>query len=144
MAFGCLKLSIGLFWVTAHGVQSSAAKILVVDDDAAQALLISSYLAKHGYTVVTAFDPVEGMKRLLADDFQLVIADLMMPHIDGISFTEKIHAIERMKHLPIVIVTAYASEELCEKSMRRGVALMLSKPLNLSKLRDLVGFAMSP
>ena len=118
-----------------------AAKILVVDDDQTQALLVSSYLTKHGYAVVTAFDPVEGMKQLLANDFELVITDLMMPHIDGISFAEKIHAIERMKDLPIIMMTAYASEELSEKSMRRGVALMLSKPLNLAKLRDLVGFS---
>jgi len=122
-------------------VKSSTAKILVVDDDKSQALLISSYLTKHGYEVVTVLDPIEGMRRLLTDEFKLVITDLMMPHIDGISFAEKIHAIERMKELPIIMVTAYASEELSEKSMRRGVALMLSKPLNLSKLRDLVGFS---
>ena len=84
---------------------------------------------------------MDGMKQLLANDFQLVITDLMMPHIDGISFAEKIHAVERMKDLPIIMVTAYASEALSEKSMRRGVALMLTKPLNLSKLRDLVGFS---
>jgi FixJ family two-component response regulator len=48
-----------------------------------------------------------------------------------------------MKDLPIIMVTAYSSEELSEKSMRRGVALMLTKPLNLSKLRDLVGFSTS-
>jgi len=122
-------------------VKRSNARILVVDDDRAQALLISNYLTKQGYTVVTAFDPMDGMKQLLANDFQLVITDLMMPHIDGISFAEKIHAVERMKDLPIIMVTAYASEALSEKSMRRGVALMLTKPLNLSKLRDLVGFS---
>jgi PleD family two-component response regulator len=124
-------------------VKKSTARILVVDDDHAQALLVSNYLTKHGYTVVTAFDPVDGMKQLLANEFQLVITDLMMPHIDGISFAERIHAIERMKDLPIIMVTAYSSEELSEKSMRRGVALMLTKPLNLSKLRDLVGFSTS-
>ncbi|MCL2012239.1 MAG: response regulator [Cystobacterineae bacterium] len=135
------KLSIPLFWARAQEVGKPTARILVVDDDRAQALLISNYLTKHGYRVVAAFDPVEGMKQLLANDFQLVITDLMMPHIDGISFAEKIHAIERMKDLPIIMVTAYASEELSEKSMRRGIALTLSKPINLSKLRDLVGFS---
>ncbi|MCL2314356.1 MAG: response regulator [Proteobacteria bacterium] len=138
---GCNELSRMLFWSKFRGVEKPMVKILVIDDDQAQALLISSYLSKHGYSVVAAFDPVEGMKQLLANDFQLVITDLMMPHIDGISFAEKIHAIERMKDLPIIMVTAYPSEELSEKSMRRGIALVLSKPINLSKLRDLVGFS---
>ena len=119
----------------------SAIKILVVDDDASQATLIAKFLTKHGYSVLTALSPVEAMPMLHTDDIKLVITDLMMPHVDGISFALQIHAIPRLKDLPVILVTAWHSEELAEKGMRKGIALTLSKPIDFNKLLDLVGFA---
>jgi DNA-binding NtrC family response regulator len=72
---------------------------------------------------------------------RLVITDLMMPHADGISFTEQIHALDAFKNLPVIMITAHHTDDVTESGMRRGVALTLSKPLNLNKLLDLVGFA---
>lgn len=119
----------------------SAIKILVVDDDAAQSALIAKFLTKHGYSVLTALSPVEAMPILHSDDIKLVITDLMMPHVDGISFAVQIHAVPRLKDLPVILVTAWHSEELAEKGMRKGIALTLSKPIDFNKLLDLVGFA---
>ena len=119
----------------------SAIKILVVDDDASQTTLIAKFLGKHGYEVITAGSPIEAMPLLLADDIKLVITDLMMPHVDGISFAQQIHALPRLKDLPVILVTAWHSEEIAEKGMRKGIALTLSKPIDFSKLLDLVGFA---
>jgi CheY-like chemotaxis protein len=115
--------------------------ILIVDDDQAQALMLATFLSKHGYHVVTAPDPVQGMQSLMKVEIHLVITDLMMPHIDGISFTQQIHAVPRFKDLPVILITAYPSEELADKGMRKGVAMTLHKPLELNKLLDLVGFA---
>ena len=115
--------------------------ILIVDDDRSQALMLATFLGKHGYRCTTAPDPVEGMKSLQREEIHLVITDLMMPHVDGISFTQQIHAMPRFKDMPVILITAYPSEELADKGMRKGVAMTLHKPLELNKLLDLVGFA---
>ena len=115
--------------------------MLVVDDDDSQSFLVARFLTKHGYTVLTAPSPVEAMPILHSDDIKLVITDLMMPHVDGISFAQQIHALPRLKDLPVILVTAWHSEEIAEKGMRKGIALTLSKPIDFSKLLDLVGFA---
>ncbi len=119
----------------------TAIKILVVDDDLAQSALIARFLTKHGYSVLTAPSPIEAMQMLHTDDIKLVITDLMMPHVDGISFAQQIHAVPRLKDLPVILITAWHSEEISEKGMRKGIALTMSKPLEFNKLLDLVGFA---
>ncbi len=116
--------------------------ILIVDDDEATLLLLSTFLRRNNYRIVTAGNPVRGLEILKSEpNIKLVITDLMMPHVDGISFTEQIHAIEEFKTLPVIMITAHNTDEVTETGMRRGVALTLSKPLNLRKLLDLVGFA---
>ena len=65
----------------------------------------------------------------------------MMPHVDGIAFTQQIHAMPNHANVPVILITAYGNDALTDQSMRKGVALTLSKPLELSKLLDLVGFA---
>ena len=115
--------------------------ILIVDDDQAQALMLATFLGKNGYACFTAPDPVAAMQTLMKEHVDLVITDLMMPHVDGISFTQQIHSMARFKDLPVILITAYPSEELADKGMRKGVAMTLHKPLELNKLLDLVGFA---
>jgi two-component system, chemotaxis family, chemotaxis protein CheY len=115
--------------------------ILIVDDDQTQALMLATFLSKHGYHCFTSPDPVAAMQALMKEEIHLVITDLMMPHVDGISFTQQIHAVPRFKDLPVILITAYPSEELSDKGMRKGVAMTLHKPLELNKLLDLVGFA---
>lgn len=115
--------------------------ILVVDDDEATLNLLGTFLRRNGYRVLTASNPVRGLELLEADEIQLVITDLMMPHVDGITFTQQIHQLGRYKDLPVIMITAFGSDTVLDKSMRRGVALTLAKPLQLAKLLDLVGFA---
>ncbi len=116
--------------------------ILVVDDDEATLNLLGTFLRRNGYRVLAASNPVRGLQLLQAeDDIRLVITDLMMPHIDGIGFTRQIHQLEKHKNVPVIMMTAFGSDSVLDKGMRQGVALTLSKPLELSKLLDLVGFA---
>lgn len=116
--------------------------ILIVDDDGATLLLLSAFLRRNNYRVITADNPIKGLEILQAETgIRLVITDLMMPHVDGMSFTEQIHALEAFKTLPVIMITAHSTDQVIDTGMRRGVALTLSKPLNLNKLLDLVGFA---
>ncbi len=122
-------------------VQPGPVQILVVDDDETQATMIARFLRKHGYEIFTAGSPPEAMPILQSRQIRLVITDLMMPHADGISFANQIHSIPRFKDLPVILVTAWHTDEIADKGMRKGIALTLSKPIDFNKLLDLVGFA---
>lgn len=119
--------------------------ILVVDDDEATLNLLGTFLRRNGYRVLAASNPVRGLELLGAEpDIKLVITDLMMPHIDGIDFTRQIHRLEKYRNVPVIMMTAFGNDGVLDKGMRHGVAMTLSKPLELSKLLDLVGFATAP
>ena len=115
--------------------------ILVVDDDESTLQMIGTFLRRHGYRTITAANPIRALELLQTESVHLVITDLMMPHVDGIAFTQQIHAMPSHAHVPVILITAYGNDTLTDQSMRKGVALTLSKPLELSKLLDLVGFA---
>lgn len=115
--------------------------ILVVDDDEATLNLLGTFLRRSGYRVFTVNNPIRALELLEAETVQLVITDLMMPHVDGIDFAQRVHHMPRYKDLPVIMITAHGTDEATEKGLRHGVALTLAKPLELRKLADLVGFA---
>jgi two-component system, chemotaxis family, chemotaxis protein CheY len=118
-------------------------KVLVVDDDLELCALIARFLTKNGYAVLTAPDAIHARAMLEREQVRLVITDLMMPHQDGIAFAQTVHELPNHKDTPVILITAYPSDQITDKSMRRGVALTLAKPINFAKLLDLVGFATS-
>lgn len=117
------------------------AQILIVDDDPAQRMLLHTFLKRRGYLVETASGPPEAVQVLEGKTFDLIITDLMMPYVDGITFVEQLRADPRYKSVPIILITAYATDEIVDKGMRKGVSLTLTKPVDLDKLQALVGFA---
>lgn len=114
---------------------------MVVDDDEDQLVLIATVLGKNGYCVHTAANPIEALALLEELTVDLVLTDLMMPYVDGIGFTERLHAMPKHKNVPVIMLTAYGTDETIDAGMRRGIALTLSKPVEIAKLVDLVGFA---
>ncbi|MFT3709115.1 MAG: response regulator [Archangium sp.] len=115
--------------------------VLIVDDDEATLNLLATFLRRNQYRVLTATNPVRGLELLKGDSVKLVITDWMMPHVDGIAFTQQIHQLDGYKDVPVIMMTAFGNDQVYDQGMRQGVAMTLSKPLELSKLLDLVGFA---
>jgi CheY-like chemotaxis protein len=115
--------------------------ILIVDDDEATLNLVSTFLRRNQFKVIAATNPVRALELAASENISLVITDLMMPHVDGISLTQQIHALPGLKDVPVILMTAFGTDEVSESGLRRGVALTLHKPIELSRLLDLVGFA---
>ena len=115
--------------------------ILVVDDDLELCRLLSRYLERQGYRVHSAGDALQALDVLAREQVGLVITDYMMPHMDGVSFTEQIRADPRYKNLPVIMMTAHPTDELSERGLRKGVAMMLAKPIDFERLLTLVRFA---
>jgi len=117
------------------------ATLVVVDDDESTLAMVSTFLRHHGYRVIGVTNPVRALELVQGQPVDLVITDWMMPHVDGITLAEQVHRLPGREQVPVILMTAHGTAEVSDQSMRRGVALTLSKPLELSRLLSLVGFA---
>lgn len=123
------------------GIPQLNRTILIVDDDEATLQMVSTFLSRNGYRTLPCTNPLQALEVLKTETVHLVITDLMMPHVDGIGFTQQVHALPNYASIPVIMITAYGNDAVTDQGMRRGVAMTLSKPLELNKLLDLVGFA---
>ncbi len=124
-----------------QGVPQLNRTVLVVDDDESTLQMLTTFLSRNGYRTLSSTNPIQALELLKTETVHLVITDLMMPHVDGIGFTQRIHAMPNYASLPVIMITAYGNDAVTDQGMRKGVAMTLAKPLELSKLLDLVGFA---
>ncbi len=107
-------------------------KILVVEDDQHLRLILSKNLRKHGYDVLEAENGKVGYELFEHTHVDLVITDIMMPFIDGISLVKQIRQISN--DIPIIMLTALDSYYDKEKGFHSGTDDYLVKPVNLNEL----------
>jgi CheY-like chemotaxis protein len=112
------------------GGPQAAARVLVVDDDPASRLLVRTVLGRHGFEVVEAADGVEGLHRLKRDGpVALVVADLDMPHLDGLELLWEIRESQAWADLPVLVLTGQADPRLETRLIEEGADDYLCKPL---------------
>ncbi len=103
-------------------------KILVVDDDHRIVKTTSDILRIKGHEAIAAYSGEEGVEKVRAEVPDCVLMDIKMPGINGVE------ALKQMKQiaptLPVVLVSAYAADDLMEEAKRAGAYAILSKPLN--------------
>src|SRR3954471_19989548 len=85
--------------------------VLLVDDRPENLVALEAVLAPLGCRMVTATSGAAALKRLLEDDFAVILLDVQMPELDGFETAEYIKRRERTKHIPIIFVTAISKEE---------------------------------
>ncbi len=107
-------------------------KILIVDDVKDSLELISRNLEQVGFITYTASSPSTGAEILKKNRMDLVITDLRMPDMDGISFTRYIK--ENFKNIEIIMITGYPSIESAVEAVKTGVSEFLSKPFTDEEL----------
>ena len=103
-------------------------RILVVDDNTDSRDLLRKLLELEGYTVLTARDGSEGLDVISAERPDLVVTDVSMPNINGLSMIQAIRENQRSGNVPIVALTAYTS--LREKAIETGANRAMAKPFN--------------
>ncbi len=107
-------------------------RILVVDDAADNQRLISIYLKKAGANFDSAENGLEGYKRALAGEYDVILMDLQMPEMDGYTATQKLRDVGYLK--PIIALTAHAMSEVRDKCIQVGFTDHLPKPINPTEL----------
>jgi excisionase family DNA binding protein len=107
-------------------------RVLVVDDEASIRELLSKTLALAEYDVDTAPDGRAAIERLRLGNYDLLIADLKMPGLDGLSL---IREAKRLKaELPVIIITGFSTESSAIEAVNLGVAGYLTKPFRVPQV----------
>jgi CheY-like chemotaxis protein len=109
-------------------------RILVVDDNPTNSKLARLMLQAEGYEVRTAAD-AEGALSLLGEyEPHLVLMDVQLPGMNGLELTRRIRASERLRHLPILALTAYAMPGDRDEAIAAGCSGFLAKPVDMTSL----------
>ncbi len=115
------------------------AKILVVDDDLGKLMAIEAVLQSLGQTIVSVTSGEEALRRLLAEDFAVILLDVNMPGIDGFETAELIRRRRRSEHTPIIFLTAHADDAFADRGYALGAVDFLLMPATPDMLRAKVG-----
>lgn len=112
-------------------------KILIVDDKENNLISMESLLWNEGYNIVKARSGKEALKILLKDfDFTLILMDVEMPDINGFETASMIYEREKLKHIPIIFITAHSyGDENLYKGYRTGAVDYIYKPIQADLLR---------
>ena len=113
------------------------AKILVVDDEAIIRESLHDWLSDAGYQVFTAENGPQALEILEKERLGIVIADLVMPEMDGIELMKK--AKEILPNVEVIIITAYGSIPTAIAAMREGAYDYIEKPFCPERVELLIG-----
>ncbi len=111
-------------------------RILLAEDNVVNKKLAVRLLEKHGHSVVAASNGREVLSALETQAFDLILMDVQMPEMDGLSATMAIRERERgsANHLPIIAVTAHAMKGDCERCLDAGMDSYITKPIRAAEL----------
>src|SRR5215831_4578436 len=111
------------------------AKVLIADDEAAITSGLSAILSDEGYTVEIAPDGQKALERLTDERYGVILADLKMPKLDGLSLLRELQ--ERRIATECIIITGQATVDSAVQAMQQGAYDYIEKPLNADKLNRL-------
>ena len=112
--------------------RSTRQRVLVVDDEASIRDLLSKTLALAEYEVDTAPDGTSALDRMRAFTYDLLIADLKMPGMDGLTLIRQAKRIKA--DLPVIIITGFSTESSAIEAVNLGVAGYLTKPFRVPQV----------
>jgi DNA-binding response OmpR family regulator len=109
-------------------------RILVVDDDPILREFASVYLATPAATIETACDGAAARIRLGQADFDMLLLDIEMPQLDGFSLLKDIRSDERLRHLPVIMLTGHDDVASIDRAYQLGAHAFATKPVNWRQL----------
>jgi diguanylate cyclase (GGDEF)-like protein/PAS domain S-box-containing protein len=121
-----------------------SARILIVDDNATNLKLAASVLELEGFSVDQAGDAEQALAYLAATVPDLILMDIALPGMDGLSLTRQLKQDERLAHIPVVALTAFAMKGDEEKAREAGCAGYLTKPIDTREFGRQVSQYLAP
>ena len=114
-------------------------RVLAVDDSRTMRMALSMVLKSEGYAVTTAEDGMEALEEMKKHDrYDLIITDINMPNMDGLSFIRKARQIFGYRSTPVMVLSTETSEERKKEGANAGANHWLEKPFRPEKLIEAV------
>lgn len=113
-----------------------AGKALIIEDDEGMRSLLEDFFKEEGFEADSVSDGSEAYRKLVRETFDLIITDVRMPGLTGLDILPGIKRLH--PEAPVIVITAFGSEEVHRKALLRGADAYLEKPVHLLKLRTLI------
>lgn len=110
--------------------------ILIVDDDPQMRLALGEAIQRLGYDTVLCDGGISAIEKLHHADYSLVVTDMMMPRMDGLSLLKEIRI--RLGNVPVLVITGFGTIENAVKTMKEGATDYLLKPFSFDALKERV------
>jgi len=118
--------------------------ILIVDDSSSIRQIVGLALMCAGYEVIEAEDGVDALSKLNGAKIHLIISDVNMPNMDGITFVKEIKKITNYKNTPICMLTMESEQCKMQEGKAAGIEAWMLKPFQLPQLMDAVSKLVLP
>ncbi len=121
-----------------------AKTIMVVDDSASIRQVMGLTLKKSGYDVIEATDGRDALSRLNGQKINLIVCDLNMPNMDGITFLKSLKSTDGYRFTPVVMLTTESQESKKQEGKAAGARAWVVKPFKPEQMLDAVSKLMMP
>lgn len=111
-------------------------RILIIEDDEEMRSLLKDSVEEEGFEADSVSNGSDGLRKLVKEPFNLIITDIRMPGLTGLDILPGIKKLQ--PEVPVIVITAFGSEEVYCRSIERGAAGYLEKPIRTNKLKTLI------
>ena len=115
-----------------------SSKILIVDDDIGIRMLLSKFLQRHDFETILAEDGLEGMEIAKKVQPDLIILDVVMPRMDGLTAARLIKFYKPLSEVPIIFLTAKDAEKEIELAQEARAEVYITKPFDVNQVVHVV------
>lgn len=110
-------------------------RIMVIDDSAVFRKVVSMNLKSAGYEIVEAGDGLDALNKLkTVESVNLILCDVNMPNMDGLTFVSKVRTEENFRFIPIIMLTTESQEDKKRRGLESGAKAWLVKPFSPEQL----------
>lgn len=113
--------------------------LLVVDDNGVNRFMLSRYIQQEGHEVTAAENGRQALELISTQPFDLVLLDVLMPELDGYAVLEQLKADERLRDIPVIMISGVEEIESVVRCIELGAEDYLPKPFNQTLLRARIG-----
>ncbi len=115
-----------------------SSKILIVDDDIGIRMLLSKFLQRNGFETLVAEDGLEGVEIAKKNHPDLIILDVVMPRMDGLTAARLIKFYKPLSEVPIIFLTAKDADKEIELAQEARAEVYITKPFDVRQVIDVV------
>ncbi len=112
--------------------------LLAIDDSSSVRQMIRLALAGSGFEIIEASDGIEALEKATANAIDIVVTDLNMPRMNGLSFIRHLRARPSLRGLPIVVVTTESDQTFSKEARAAGATAWITKPFGAQTLLEVI------